>query len=109
LAIVCAIHFTHPSYTDLFDDVVKAEGLANHLEEPARSAILGRTLKQVNVGVSRLPQVSRIKHAAFMRLENLVEIERQWKEERLLILRLAPFDTKLKSPLLAFYLGPRDG
>jgi len=46
--IVCAIHFTHPSYTDLFDDVVKAEGLANHLEEPPRSVILGRTLKQVN-------------------------------------------------------------
>jgi hypothetical protein len=52
LVIVCAIHFTHSSYTDLFDDVVKAEGLANHLEEPPRSAILGRTLKQVNVGVS---------------------------------------------------------
>jgi hypothetical protein len=42
-------------------------------------------------------------------LENLVELEWQGKEERLLILRLAPFDTKLKSPLLAFYLGPRDG
>ena len=51
LVIVCAIHFTHSSYTDLFDDVVKDEGLANHLEPP-RSAILGRTLKQVNVGVS---------------------------------------------------------
>jgi hypothetical protein len=44
-----------------------------------------------------------------MRLENLVEIERQWKEERLLILRLAPFDTKLKSPPFELYLGPRDG
>jgi hypothetical protein len=30
---------------------VMAEGLANHLEEPPMSAILGRTLKQVNVGV----------------------------------------------------------
>jgi hypothetical protein len=51
LVIAGAVHFAHSSYTNLFDDVVMAEGLANHLEEPPMSAILGRTLKQVNVGV----------------------------------------------------------
>ena len=51
LVIVGAVHFAHSSSTDLFDDVVMAEGLANHLEEPPMSAILGRTLKQVNVVV----------------------------------------------------------
>jgi hypothetical protein len=50
-AVADAVHFAHSSYTNLFDHEVMAEGLANHLEEPPMSAILGRTLKQVNVGV----------------------------------------------------------
>jgi hypothetical protein len=53
LVIVGAVHFVNSSYTDLFDDVVMAEGLANHLEEPPMRAILGRTPKQVNVGVGK--------------------------------------------------------
>jgi len=42
-------------------------------------------------------------------LENLVELEWQREEERLLILRLVLLDTKLESPLFELYLGPRDG
>ena len=34
VAVVGAVHFAHSSYTELFDVVAKAGGLANHLEEP---------------------------------------------------------------------------
>jgi len=39
---------THAPATELFNDAVVGNGLANHEEGPPRAAILGRTRKQVN-------------------------------------------------------------